>query len=394
MEKLKREVGQELKENILPFWTAMVDDENGGFYGRMNGEGILCKDAPKGAVLNARILWAFAAAYRTTKDYKYLELAIRAKRYLIDNFYDNKNGGIYWMLNADGTPRETKKQIYALGFAIYGLSELYRSTNDAESLEYAVMLYESIEQHAYDEKYGGYFEAFTQDWGQIDDVRLSEKDANDRKTMNTHLHILEPYTNLYRVWPDINLKCRIKELMDIFLERIYNAQIGHFDLFFADDWKRNSSLQSYGHDIEAAWLLWEAACVIDSGVHKKKLVDLVKKIADVSLSEAFNKDGGMEYEYNPSVGIRDNDCHWWVQAESVVGFLYAYKITGNNNYLNVARSSWDYIKRYIIDKSRGEWYWSLLANGKVNMKDDKAGPWKCPYHNTRMCLEVMNFEVV
>lgn len=394
MDVLKCEVKRELEENILPFWANMVDDEKGGFYGRVDGEGTLYKDAPKGAVLNARILWAFAAAYRVTKDGKYLNLAIRAKQYLIDYFYDSENGGIYWILNADGSPNDTKKQIYALGFAVYGLSELYRATYDAESLEYAKKLYESIEQYAYDDKYGGYFEAFTSDWGQIDDVRLSEKDANDRKTMNTHLHILEPYTNLYRVWPDIKLKSRIEELLDIFLERIYNVQTGHLDLFFTDDWRRNSSLQSYGHDIEAAWLLWDAACVIDSDMHKEKMMHLMEKIADVSLREAFNDEGGMKYEYNPSAGIRDNDCHWWVQAESVVGFLYSYKITGNNNYLEVARSSWNYIKRFIIDETKGEWYWSIPESGKVNRKDDKAGFWKCPYHNTRMCLEVMEMENV
>ena len=221
VKSFKVEVQEVLTNNILPYWMEkMEDDVNGGFYGRITGEEILKPEADKGAILNARILWTFSAAYRVLAKDEYLETAQRAKRYLLDNFYDKEFGGVYWSLDYNAKPIDTKKQIYALGFAIYGLSEFHRATGDKEALDYAIALFEAIEKYSFDADKNGYFEAFTCEWGEIADMRLSDKDANERKTMNTHLHILEPYTNLYRVWKDERLKHQLKNLIEIFLDRI------------------------------------------------------------------------------------------------------------------------------------------------------------------------------
>ncbi|MBP5507160.1 MAG: AGE family epimerase/isomerase, partial [Prevotella sp.] len=290
---LKNEMQDVLEQNILRFWLhRMVDEENGGFYGRIDGQGLLQADAEKGAILNARILWAFSAAYRVLGKPEYLEAATRAKRYLIDHFFDGKYGGVYWSLDSKGMPLDTKKQFYAIGFAIYGLSEYVRATKDAEALDYALDLFDTIEEHAFDHKYNGYIEACTRDWGEIADMRLSELDANYPKSQNTHLHIIEPYTNLFRCLKEMRqsslcnyvpsigavlpvditvpqeefdrIGAALRNLVNIFTDRILNPETHHLDLFFENDWTRGAgALESYGHDIECSWLLHEAALVLD-----------------------------------------------------------------------------------------------------------------------------------
>ncbi|MBO7499172.1 MAG: AGE family epimerase/isomerase, partial [Bacteroidaceae bacterium] len=251
-----------LTDVILPFWMTRMPDPRGGFYGRIDGLGNVHPEAEKGAILNARILWTFSAAYRVLGDPAYFDMATRAKCALLDNFFDPEFGGVYWSLHPDGTPKDTKKQIYALGFAIYGLSEYARATGDKSALAHAIKLFFDIENHSFDTERNGYFEAFTREWGEIADMRLSDKDANERKTMNTHLHILEPYTNLYRVWPDARLAAAIRNLIDIFVDRILDPQTFHLRLFFDDDWNSKVDATSYGHDIEASWLIHEAALVL------------------------------------------------------------------------------------------------------------------------------------
>lgn len=387
---MKTEMQDVLQKNILRFWLdKMVDQEHGGFYGRIDGHEHLHADAEKGAILNARILWAFSAAYRVLGDKTYLEAASRAKHYIIDHFIDPEYGGVYWSLDCNGKPLDTKKQFYAIGFAIYGMSEYARATGDAEALKVAIDLYRCIEEHALDHEYNGYIEAMTRDWQPIADMRLSELDANYPKSQNTHLHIIEPYTNLYRVWKSDELKASLRNLIDIFTDRILNPETHHLDLFFDMDWKRGAgALESYGHDIECSWLIHEAALVLGDAEVLKKAEPIVEMVAKAS-EKGLNADGSMVHEANLDTGYVDSDLHWWVQAEAVVGFFNIYQYFGDESALQKAQHCWTYIKENLIDDENGEWHWSRRKDGTLNLDDDKAGFWKCPYHNSRMCLEII-----
>jgi mannobiose 2-epimerase len=414
---MKREMLDVLTQNILPFWlNQMQDQENGGFYGRMTGEGCLIKDADKGAILNARILWSFSAAYRVLQKPEYLEAATRAKDYFLSHFIDEEYGGVYWSVDYQGRPKDTKKQTYAIGFAIYGLSEYARATGDREALDYALQLYDCIEEYALDREYGGYVEALTRDWQPIADMRLSELDANYPKSQNTHLHVLEPYTNLLRtaremqaaqscayvpvigsvlpvdivVAPEdmIRLEGSLRSLICIFTDRILNPDTHHLDLFFNMDWTRGAGrLESYGHDIECSWLLHEAALVLGDVEVLARVEPIVRLVAQAS-EKGINADGSMTHEANLDTGYVDYDRHWWVQAENVVGWMNIYRHFGDEEALQKAQRCWDYIKHNLIDWEHGEWYWSRRADGSLNLTDDHAGFWKCPYHNSRMCLEI------
>ena len=383
----------------------MIDDEHGGFYGQMTGEGKLVKDADKGGILSARILWAFSAAYRVLGNPEYLMAATLIKDYIIEYFYDNEFGGTYWSVDYLGNPKDTKKQFYAIGFMIYGLSEYARATGDQQALDYAIKLFDCIERHSLDKVNNGYIEAQTRDWNEIADMRLSELDANFPKSQNTHLHIIEPYTNLYRclkegkaspVDSDVveRVEKALRNLIDIFTDKILNPETHHLDLFFAMDWTREAgALESYGHDIECSWLMHEAALVLGDQAVLDKVEPIVKLVAKAS-EKGLNADGSMVHEANLDTGYVDDDRHWWVQAETVVGFINLYQHFGDESALQKALHCWQYIKDNLIDREGGEWFWSRDAQGNINRRDDKAGFWKCPYHNSRMCLEIMerNFE--
>jgi mannobiose 2-epimerase len=374
-----------LINNILPFWiTKMQDTEHGGFYGRIDGNDILHPQANKGAVLNARILWTFAAAYRLLNKPEYLHIAQRAFDYITHHFLDEEYGGIYWELDYTGRPVNTKKQMYAQGFALYGFSEFYRATGNPKALELAKTFFHLIEKTA-DKQSGGYLEAYTRQWQPIDDMRLSNKDANEKKTMNTHLHILEPYTNLCRIWNNPQLRQAQRKLIAIFTDKILNPS-GHLDLFFDEQWQCKSTGISYGHDIEASWLLYEAATVLGDTKLLEHIKTLSLKIA-AAAAEGLQPDGSMIYERNGT--HTDTDRHWWVQAETVVGYSYAYQNAGNTTFQQHAERAYQYILNNLVDTRNGEWHWSRKANNDINHTDDKAGIWKCPYHNSRMCIELI-----
>ena len=388
-ENIYQEVYSELTGNILPFWmNNMVDNERGGFYGQINHEGTLIPQAPKGAILNARILWTFSAAYRVTGLEDYLLMAQRARDYFVDHFIDREFGGVYWSLDCEGRPLDTKKQIYAIAFAIYGLSEFYRATNEQAALDEAKNLFYIIEKYAFDDQFSGYFEAFTRDWKEIEDMRLSDKDANERKTMNTHLHVLESYTNLYRAWKDPLLEKQLKSLINVFPEKILDAKTSHLNLFFTDDWEVKGDIISYGHDIEASWLIPEAALVSGDKILLERVEPIIQKIG-LSTYEGLQCDNSLIYEQDNLTGHSDTDRHWWVQAEAVVGYYNLNQHFGDEEAFHKALGSWDYIKSNLVDPIGGEWFWSRDSEGNINQKDDKAGFWKCPYHNGRMCLEIM-----
>jgi len=418
IETLRNEMQDVVENNILRFWQdRMVDREHGGFYGRIDANEVLHKDAEKGAILNARILWSFSAAYRVLKKSEYLQMATRAKDYIIDHFIDPEYGGVYWSVDYKGQPLDTKKQFYAIGFAIYGFSEYARATGDREALDYALQLYQCIEDHALDREYNGYIEATTRDWQPIADMRLSELDANYPKSQNTHLHIIEPYANLLRCLREfqdsascdyvpvlgsvlpmgvsvpketlISVEASLRNLIDIFTNKILNPVTHHLDLFFDMDWTRRAGrLESYGHDIECSWLMHEAALVLGDPYVLEKVEPIVRMVAQAS-EKGLRPDGSMIHEANLDTGHVDDDLHWWVQAENVVGWYNIYQHFHDADALQKALHGWQYIKEQLIDREHGEWHWSRHADGTLNTVDDKAGFWKCPYHNSRMCLEII-----
>ncbi len=381
----KSEISDEFNR-ILSWWRTHAIDHNGGFYGEINQGNQVIPDADKGGVLNARILWTFSAAYPITQNPEDLKIAYRAYEYIRDHFIDPEYGGSYWAVAADGRVSQNRKQIYAIAFTIYGLSEYYKITNDGHALQLAIDLYDAIEKYSFDKTNNGYFEAFTRDWKLLEDLRLSEKDRNDPKTMNTHLHIIEAYANLYTVWKDPKLKHSIQNLLVLFAKHIIDSN-GNLILFFDKDWNRTSKAVSYGHNIEASWLLQECAEVLDDpdAIHywKEKAVTLAE-----STLYGMQSDGSLIHEYDPEHHHTQTNREWWVSAEGMVGYLNAYQITGDKRYFKYSFYLWQFIKQHLLDIDRGEWYWGVHEDYSLR-KDYKMGFWKCPYHNTRACIEVI-----
>jgi mannobiose 2-epimerase len=399
------EVDGELQA-ILSYWMENAPDIiHGGFFGSIDGQDRPHPEAAKGLVLNSRILWAFSAAWRITGQTMYRPLADRAYDYLLRFFRDKEYGGAFWSLDASGQPLDTRKQIYGQAFALYGLSEYYRASGEKRALDEALLLFRLIEQHSFDRRDNGYSEAvvrdngyseafardngyseaFARDWSLLEDVRLSEKDANDPRTMNTHLHILEAYTNLYHVSPDPLLLSRIIGLLGVFDRHIIGAG-GHLGLFFDANWKGRGKIISYGHDIEAAWLLHEAALVISDNEWITKTSQLALRLA-AAAAEGLDTDGGLWYEQEDGHLIRQK--HWWPQAEAMVGFLQAWQLSGDPGWWQRSLDSWNFVKKYIRCPDGKEWYWGVEADRSPMPGQDKAGFWKCPYHNSRACLEIM-----
>lgn len=387
MKEQVSELAQVLKENILPFWMdKMVDDEQGGFIGQIDGLGQRNVQADKSIILNTRILWTFSAVYQQLKEDRYKHMADRAFDYLLENFVDGQYGGVYWMLDAQGQVKDSKKQVYAQAFMIYALSEYYKISKEEKALSLSKTLFGLIEKHSLDKENNGYLEAFDQQWRLLEDLRLSDKDANEKKTMNTHLHVLEAYTNLYRLWKDDVLKEALKNLIEVFMERFIDDR-GHFLLFFDEAWISKSNKISYGHDIEGSWLLYEAAEVLgeEGLLEKVKIASL--KMADVFIQKGISPEHAV---YNESEdGVYEEEFHWWPQAEAMVGLVNAWQLTGKAIYLEKTAKIWAFTKERIIDWENGEWYWGISKDGKILTHEDKAGPWKCPYHNGRALLEVM-----
>ncbi|MEO0293244.1 MAG: AGE family epimerase/isomerase [candidate division WOR-3 bacterium] len=383
-----KEIEGELRTNILPFWDKTIDLENGGFFGRILNNGEVKKKSPKASVLNTRILWTYSAVYRKFREKRYMELAQRAYSYLKDFFYDKEKGGIFWLLDCKGNPIDTKKQIYAQAFCLYALSEFYKIYREKEVLDWTSEIFELIEKYSFDPEYLGYFEAMDRNWNWIEDVRLSEKDQNERKTTNTHLHLLEAYTNFLEVKKDERVKTRLKQLVQIFLDKIIDPATGHFNLFFDEKWNKKSQVFSYGHDIEGSWLIWKASSLLGDESLKRKVKEASLRLAEATLRDGVDSSGGVMNEGN-IMGVFDSDKHWWVQAEAMVGFFNAFELSGDDKFFNASWDSWNFIKKYIIDYKNGEWFFRVNREGIPYYEEDKVGPWKCPYHNSRACLELM-----
>ncbi|MBN1187286.1 MAG: AGE family epimerase/isomerase [Bacteroidales bacterium] len=385
-----RYIGQIFIEwiHILDYWeNNAMDEKYGGFYGKVNYKNVPEENADKGIILNARILWTFSNAYRYLGVQEHLRLAERSYQYLIRHFVDKEFGGVYWSVDYKGNVVSSRKQIYAQAFAIYSLVEYYIISKDEDALRLAQDIFHLVERHSFDPEYDGYLEAFDREWKSLDDVRLSEKDMNALKTMNTHLHVLEAYTSLYGIWKDEFLNTQLENLIQLFKNKIIDSKTGHLHLFFNQQWNLLSTLTSFGHDIEASWLLYEAAEVLGDMKLLKDIESIVLIVADAA-KQGIDKDGGLMNELNYSNQHLDDDKHWWPQAEAMVGFMNAYLLSGRKDYFDLFRNSWVFISRYIIDQERGEWYWKVDRDGKPS-KDEKIGFWKCPYHNSRACMEIL-----
>lgn len=383
-----QQLSQEL-HNIADWWIRhTVDEQQGGFIGQMDGHGVVDPQADKGVILNTRILWTFSAVARQSPQPTYRNLADRAFRYLLDHFLDTGQGGFFWMVDYRGQPIDTKKQIYAQAFAIYALSEYYLLTQYPEALDVADQTFQLIERHSFDAVHNGYLDAFSRDWRLLDDLRLSDKDANAAKTMNTHLHLLEAYTNYLRLRQDVQVRQALENLLALFADKFITPH-SHLQLFFDEKWQPQSDLVSFGHDIECSWLLLEAAEVFGNVAWQEKAKNLALRLAETTLAQGVDPtDGALFNEANPQ-GLHDTDKHWWPQAEAIVGFLNAWEISGQAQFYAAAVRSWQFTQQHLLDSALGEWRWRVDHAGIPDFSEDKVSQWKCPYHNGRACLEGM-----
>jgi mannobiose 2-epimerase len=377
---------RELRGDILPFWLAHTRNaENGGFFGQIDADMTVRKDSPRGALLTCRILWTFSAAYRANPEPAYLEMARWAYRDLVDHFWDAESGGLLWTITADGRPLDTQKLVYLQVFGIYSLSEYFRVTGEKPALEKAIAIYNLVEAHARDREYGGYFDALDRRWNRQADGRKNPL-GDAPKSQNSHIHILEGYTNLLRVWPNAGLRASQGELVEVLIKHLIDPRTHHLILFAREDWTPVSDAVSYGHDIELSWLLPEAA----QGLGDPSLIARVRPIslaiARATLAEGIDSDGGVINEGGPH-GYTDTNKDWWPQAEAVVGFMNAYQLSGDRRFLDASRRSWDFIEARFIDRVHGDWIERVKRDG-TPIPRPKVTLWKCPYHSGRSCLEV------
>jgi mannobiose 2-epimerase len=388
LESLEREMREELTGRILPFWSdRALDRENGGFIGWIGPDGVPRPSAPKGAILNSRILWAFSAAFRVLGDDRLRTLADRAASFVMEQLVDPTRGGVYWAVDPGGKTVDDRKHVYAQAFAVYGLAEHHRATGAPESLDAARGIFRLIEGHAHDAAFGGYREAFRRDWSPLADPRLGDTDLDAPRSENTHLHVLEAYTTLHQVWPDPLVASRLRSLVRLFVDRIVDPS-GHARPFFDRDWTVRSEVVSFGHDIETSWLLAEAAAGLGDAGLKERVTDVSTLLANAVLREGLDPEGGVFYEAHPG-GAVDREKEWWTQAEAVVGFLHAYQTTDRPEFLAAAWDTWTFIRTYVVDREGGEWRRRVARDGTPLPGRQMVGPWKGPYHNVRACLEVM-----
>jgi mannobiose 2-epimerase len=379
---------KELLTRILPFWMEQAPDrEKGGFWARVSPDLKVRERSPRGLILNTRILWTFSAAFNQYKSQAYLEIARLAYEQVCNGFLDPVYGGAFWMLDEANLPLDDSKKIYGQAFTIYSLAEYHLATGEADALAKAIAIYELIEKHNYDPAFTGYLESANRDWSPTQDLRLSAVDMNEKKSMNTHLHLLEAYTLLYRVWPDGGLRARLVDLINNFLDQIIDPESHHLILFFDETWQRKSHKVSYGHDIETSWLLDEAAQVLSDPILSRKCQKVSVAMAEAVLKDGMMEDSGLAYERGET-GKLDPEVHWWVQSEAVVGFANAYQNSGRPEFLAAAVRAWDFIEERLVDRTCGEWYYKVDAARVPDTTLCKISEWKCPYHNSRTCFEL------
>ena len=389
--KLSPRVSDELFGNILPFWCGpALDLEHGGWMAWLSNDLKPDRTKPKGLIVNARILWAFSAVHQLRPEPIYRQMADRAFDFVMDRFWDAEYGGAFWRLDDTGRVIDDSKKIYGQAFYIYALSEYCRALGAPAALERATALFDLIERHAHDPRYGGYLEVRRRDWSEADaNARLSDKDLSEKKSMNNHLHVLEAYTNLYRVWKDPRLEQRLRELIELFEQRILDVRTYHFNHFFDEPWRVRSDSYTFGHDIEGSWLLCEAAEVLEDAGLLRRVRAVALRMAEVALREGIDADGALCYEGKGGRVIdRGKEC--WPQAEAVIGFLNAFQISADTRYLETVFRVWDYIENHLADRVHGEWFWRIGETGQPDPALPKVSEWKGPYHGTRACLEALH----
>lgn len=380
------EVKNHLVNDIIPFWEGLRDDEFGGYYGYMGYDLKLDKKAPKGCILNSRILWFFSNAYTLLKEKSLLSYADHAFKFMTDYCMDKEHGGIYWSMKYDGSVEESIKHTYNQAFAIYALSSYYEASGNSKALSMARELFCLIEEKCTDEI--GYLEAFDADFAPIDNDKLSENGVMADKTMNTLLHVLEAYTELYRVSGDAEVKDRLCRIMDIFAAKIYNPVLHRQEVFFDENYNSIIDLHSYGHDIETAWLMDRTVEIVNEEKYRKLIYPITKDLTAQIYKVAFD---GHSLANECEKGVVNDRRVWWVQAETVLGFINGYeKDPTKKEYLEAAKSVWEFIKDKVIDKRQGsEWLSEVSPSGVPYVEKPILEPWKCPYHNGRMCFEVV-----
>ena len=390
LETFSSQVREHLFSHYLPFWCGpALDHEHGGWMAWLSNDLKPDRSKPKGLIVHSRILWAFSAVYQAQPDPLYRQMAERAFDYVMTRFWDAQHGGAFWRLNDCGDVIDDSKKIYGQAFCIYALVEFHRSFNSVSALARAQELFKLIERHAHDGACGGYFEVCRRDWTQAGpEARLSEKDLNEKKSMNNHLHVLEAYTNLYRVTKSPVVAQRLHEIIRLFIHRIIDLRTGHLHHFFDDRWQIRSDTYTFGHDIEASWLLCEAAELLSNPGLLSRIRKFALRMAAIAYEEGLGADGGLYYE-GKSGKVIDQGRECWPQAEAMVGFLNAYQLSGNPKYLQVAQRVWQYIEQNIVDRVHGEWFWRINPDGQANPKLPKVSEWKGPYHGTRACLETL-----
>ena len=384
-------VSDQLFGHLMPFWCGpAVDHEQGGWMGWLSNELKPDRTQPKGLIVNSRILWAFSAVHQARPETLFRQMADRAFDYVMNRFWDPQQGGAFWRLNDAGQVIDDSKKIYGQAFYIYALSEYHRAFGSPPALARARELFELIERHAHDSRHDGYLEVRRRDWSEADpDARLSDKDMNEKKSMNNHLHVLEAYTNLYRVWKEPRVAQRLRELIQLFQQRILDARTRHFNHFFDEAWRVRSDSYTFGHDIEGTWLLCEAAEVLDDAALRQQAGALALPMADVVLQEGIDTDGALRYEGRGGK-IIDGGKESWPQAEAVIGLLNAFQISHDEKYFKAVLRVWDFIENRLVDRVHGEWFWRITPEGQVDATLPKVSEWKGPYHASRMCLETLH----
>ncbi len=386
LQAYKTAVDKELKA-ILDWWMShIISIDQLKFNGAIDNTNQPIANASIGLVLQCRILWTFSTAYSSTKNKTYLAFSNTIYTYLIKHFTDKVYGGYYWSVKQNGEPELDKKQIYGLAFAIYGLAAYYEASANKEALIKAEELYHLIVAKSFDAINGGYIECLQRDWSAIEDMRLSNKDHNSIKSMNTHLHVIEAFTKLYSINNNPAVAESINSLLSVFLNHIIDPKEFQQHLFFSDNWNSTTSLVSFGHDIEASWLLYESALVIGNLNLIETFKNLAIKMANVVAANR-DVDGALFNEYDVNTSILNKEKHWWPQAEAMVGFFNAFQLSNDSTFLAYSLESWNFISVKLKDNTYGEWYWGLNEEGKI-LDKEKAGFWKCPYHNSRACIEI------